>query len=325
MKRYLLSVFGLCLSPLIAGESAMDWSMFQPGIRKFTMSVKDSWMESPRATQDGRSFSRQEWRGSLTLQAFANESDEIQVGLHAGTDQIELNQALPKSGPVPENMQTGSVWTSWRHVEKNGLGYGLRVGYSGSGDDLESRDCQSARATAFVRLAGTDADDAWFLTLMYDERSQLAPGIPLPGIAYQWVEGKEWTAVLGLPFAMVRWKPQRSFELGALASPFAASAWTNISPVETVSAFRLYSSIEWSSDRWFRHNRTDTDDTITLSGIRAVAGPNLNYGMGLDLRAYAGWAFDQWIAEGDSASERRNNRVTLPDGLVWGASVQFAF
>lgn len=325
MKRPAISVFCLGLTSLVASESPVDLGMFQPGIRKFTMSAKTSWMESPKATQDGRSFARSEWRGSLTLQAFANETDEIQLGLFAGTDHLELNQELPQSGSVPENVQTGSVWTSWRHVASPELSYGLRLSYGGSGDDLDSRDCQRARASAFVRLPGADADDAWFLTLMYDERSQIASGIPLPGFAYQWVQGKEWLAVVGLPFAMGRWKPQQSFELGAMASPFAASAWTNISPVETFRAFRLYSAIEWSSDRWFRHNRTDKDDAITLNCIRAVAGPNLNYGLGFDLRAYAGWAFDQWIAEGDSASERRKNRLTLPDGLIWGASVQFAF
>src|SRR6267142_1621892 len=94
--------------------------------------------------------------------------------------------------------------------------------------------------------------------------------LPIPGIAYAWVPSDKFTALIGFPFSMIRYKPFENLTLDAEYYPF----WTVRSRAtwEIFQPLRAYVGFQWDSDHFYRADRDDKDDKIFYREMRLYAG-----------------------------------------------------
>ena len=65
--------------------------------------------------------------------------------------------------------------------------------------------------------------NSWIFTLIYASDEQIfGQTLPIPGIAYAWQPSDKFTALIGFPFSMIRYKPIENVSIDAEYYPF----WT---------------------------------------------------------------------------------------------------
>jgi len=95
----------------------------------------------------------------------------------------------------------------------------LTVG-SASDRPFNSIDEMYFRLVTLVRVPQGE-NNSWIFTLIYASDEQIfGQTLPIPGIAYAWVPSEKFTAVIGFPFSMIRYKPFETLTLDAEYFPF---------------------------------------------------------------------------------------------------------
>jgi hypothetical protein len=278
----------------------------------------------PVREKDGTVFASSTWRGSVTMQPHASGQDELQVGVRCGWRTIECNGSLPRTGPLPERLHETYLSGSYRHVSSEKWIYGASLQIGGAGDRFASRDTSAFMANLFLRIPVFTEDGVVILLNESNSRTTLNY-IPIPGIAYHLVRGKELNALIGIPFMSVFWKPTDWSDLMAFGSPFGtAMMGGGVRPFPSVP-LRFGVSMEWVSESYRRVDRIEDHDVLYLREAKLVGRAGVQAGprMGLDL--YYGWIFQREAREARSYAKADDNRLELPAGPVMGCSGRFRF
>jgi hypothetical protein len=248
---------------------------------------------------------------SLNLPIWQDSRDEWSLSARVRLQDCDTRAVLPDTGEgFPGELWDIRAGVSSRHKFDNDwiAAGGLTIG-SASDEPFASEHELIGRAIGLLRVP-RGGRDAWLFTLIYasDEDVLGLGAIPVPGVAYLYAPGARFTAVIGVPFSPVEYRPIEPLTLELTYSPvreFRARA--------TYRPFRplpAYLGFDWDSDHHFRADRGDKDDRL-FSYEKRVTG-----GIRFDLRyvfaeVRGGYAFDRFYFEGESYSDRRENRIDV--------------
>ena len=307
---------------------AMQW--YTPLRERPVVRVGMAWgAEQPADVREqDATLARQGGYAMVAGRAWHDQNSEIWLRATGVDLRIEGDAQLPQTGPLPDRLQDLRLGGFWRMALADGAIIGLDGEVSSPSDKPYSEsDVIGGSATAFARLP-TTGRDAWVLVLRYDSTSTLMPGVPLPGIGYQWIR-PGLMATLGLPFATVMWRPIDDWSLSANYFPIdagnASIAW---SPGTTIEAppgsggkWSVSGNMSVSYENWLLAEREDADQRLTFRTVRAFLAGEWTPLPGDRVRLAVGRILLREVYEADSWGHRDENRFRVDPS--WYAAMSF--
>lgn len=223
---------------------------------------------------------------------------------------VDTDAVLPDAGVAfPDELWDVGVGTAARWKLENGWIVGGNLGLRSASDrPFNSLDETALSAGVTLRVPWRD-HFAWIGGLRYSTLGELP--FPLPTVALAYEPGPHLQVVAGIPFA-VRWRPADAWELSAsyalLRTIHAQVGYRLAAPL------RLYAGFDWDNQRFFRHDRADTDARLSYYEKRVSAGIRWDITRTVSLDASGGYAFDRFWFEGEDYGDRHINRLDLGDG-----------
>ncbi len=269
-------------------------------------------------------FTMTEQRVTLFAPLYQDTKDEWAVAGKVLYQNIDTQARFPEAGGLfPPELWDISAGISYRHKFDNGWtgGVALTVG-SESDEPFNSIDEMYFRFVSLLRVPQGERN-SWIFTLIYASDEQIfGQTLPIPGIAYAWVPSDKFTAVIGFPFSMIRYKPFENLTLDAEYYPF----WTVRSRAtwEIFQPLRAYVGFQWDSDHFYRADRDDKDDKIFYREMRLYAGIRFDL-RHIGFEVTGGWAFNRFYFEGEGYSDRHDNRIDVGSGPVIVGKINLRF
>ena len=171
--------------------------------------------------------------------------------------------------------------------------------------------------TAFTWTASyvrpTPEGNAWIVAAFMTNMMEDLNYVPIPAVAYM-SRGERHTAVIGLPFAMVRWRPVERWALDL--SYFPVTTVRAKAVYRPARALGVYAGLESSHDTYFRAARASDDDRLYLFEMRAALGVEARLGRRASVDLSCGWEFDRFVFEGEDWSDRDTDRIDIGDAFA---------
>ena len=252
-------------------------------------------------------------RGSYVV-ARSSASEWTVIG-KAGA--VELGRApvvIPQTNfVVPTklwDMQAGANY-SRQLGDRRGWGVGGGVG---SASDVPFHSIHETDLSLAARYELPSRErNSWILLLNYSNNRTFLNNVPLPGFAYVIREpDKGLTAVIGFPFALVRYKPDENWTLSA--SLFGGSNYT-LEAARRVKPVTLYARLARDPQQWLRAGRSDYSNRLIYDEKDARLGARAPLGAGLSLDGSLGWSFDRRFSEARDAN-RSAPRAALRNAAI---------
>jgi len=260
---------------------------------------------------------------TLTGPVYQDTRNEWTVAGDALVKEVDTDAILPDTRePFPSELWDVSAGIGYRHkFDNEWIGAaGLTVG-SVSDRPFASFEEMFVRAIGMLRVPHGERN-AWMFSLIYTTDEEFLGGLPVPGIAYQYVYSDRLKAVIGVPFTTVEYEPVEKLTLEAQYYPIrrirTRATYVMFRPL------RLFAGFDWDNDHYFRADREDDDDRLFYYEKRALAGMRFDLRhVGIQVRG--GYAFDRFYFEGEDYSDRRKNRIDAADGpfAAIGLAVRF--
>ena len=222
----------------------------------------------------------------------------------------------------PDELWDVTFGGNYRHKFENGwIGAGgVTVGSAGDQPFQRRRDV-FLRVLAMLRVPQGERNAVLF-SLIYASDNEFVGGIPVPGLAYQYVPSDRFNAVIGAPFSSVEYRPIDPLTLEAQYFPLRRVRTR--ATYQLFRPLRLFAGYDVDNDRYYLAARTFDRDRLFYYEQRLMAGVRFDLRhVGFQVRG--GWAFDRFYFQGDDYSDRRHNRVNVDPGpfVAAGASVRF--
>ena len=145
----------------------------------------------------------------------------------------------------------------------------------------------------------------------------------IPGVAYRYKQGNWFTLVAGFPDSAVAHRPCGQVELAAsYRFPRTVAAEVAYTPRPDV---RIHAGFDWSNQRYFRHDRQDTEDRLWYDEKRVSLGVRWDITRHVFLDVSGGYAFDRMWFEGETYEDRSFNRINVSDGPFAGVQLGIRF
>jgi hypothetical protein len=269
-------------------------------------------------------FGLTEHRASLFLPVYQDTANEWGLSGRVRFQDIDTSARFPDAGGrFPSELWDASATLSYRHKFDNGWIAGVALtGGSASDKPFDSMDEVYYRALAMLRVPHGERN-AWIFSLIYaSDQDVFDLNVPVPGIAYLWNPSDRFNLLIGVPFSSITFKPVETVTLEAQYFPVrrvrARATWEIFRPL------RAYLGFDWDHDKYFRADRDDKDDMIFYYEKRLTAGIRFDL-RHVGFEVSGGWALDRFYYEGESYSDRKDNRISVEDGpfVVGRVSVRF--
>ncbi len=254
-------------------------------------------------------------RFSVPVMQTPGRSDVSVFGT-VGLLDVDTGAVLPTTGGAfPSELWDLEVGLMARMETESGMfGFSLAVG-SPSNRPCHSLDEMSLEANALWRIDPTD-QTAWVFLLNFSNNRDFLPCVPIPGVAFIYHPSEQFQLTAGVPFSSVYWEPMAGVDLSAacvlLRTIHAELGYRPVKPV------RLYVGFHWDNRRYFRHDRPDDDHRLFYYEKRATVGVQWEVSPNVTVEATGGYAFDRFWFEGETYSDRWNNRLNINSGLFAG-------
>ena len=303
----------IALAPVAWSQEQAAWLSPEIGNAKLTTSYSfTSFFNEPVARQNTKmQMMPHDFRLSFPL--LQDEQREWTMQARFGAMDIDTDARLPDTRErFPGELWDVRVGTTYRQRLDNGwIGGGNLVIGSPSDRPFASGDEILVNATGFLMVPDSK-QSTWVFFVNYANNRDFLPNVPLPGVAYDYRPDKRLRVLAGVPMSMLRWTP--TDRLALEASYFIPRTIHAKVSFDLVEAVQLYAGFDWSSQRYFRHDRRDDDDRLFYYQKRVAIGArwDLHENVWLDLSG--GWAFDRFWFEGEDYGDRGNNRLDLSDG-----------
>jgi len=261
----------------------------------------------------------------LRVPLWQNDRHELSLGSRIKVLDVDTDAWFPgSSSPFRRDDFPDHLWDlrldgTYRHKLDNGwiAGGHLSLG-SPSDKPFASLDEVAVSASGFLRIPDGERN-AWVFFLNYASNREFCPHIPLPGVAYQFEPDENFSALLGLPYTSLRWKPIDTVIVDAsYFIPRTVRTRVSYLPVETV---RLYVGYDWTNQRYLRHDRQDDDDRLFYYEQRVKGGVRWDLTEWLYVDLNGGYAFDRMFFEGERFDDRWDSRLDIGDGPFAAARV----
>jgi len=296
----------------VAVFAQAEWLSPTLGQAMFRGDVRETYYPDERVKGQGTTLGILESRLSLTGPLWQNSSDELSISGSARFQDLDTEAVLPATGVrLPGELWDIRFGPTYRHKFDNGWIAGVNVAVGSASDQpFASLDEITLRGTAFLRVPHGERN-AWLFTLNYTNYSDFLGGLPIPGIDYVYSPSDRFTLVVGFPFNSMEWRPtdRLTVQLTYL-------------PVRTVRArvtyqlfqpLRVYAGFDWDNDWYLRAGRHEKDHRLFYYEKRLTGGVRFDL-RHVGFEVSGGYAFDRFYFEGDSYSDRNENRIDVDGG-----------
>jgi hypothetical protein len=280
---------------LIRSEYRITWLPDQP--------VKDQPAELGWLQQDF----------SLSGPLYQSASDEWYASFRIRHYEYDTDAILPDSDePFPDELWNIRFGTGYRHRFESGWIGALEVTVGSPSDKpFASIEEMDINATAFLRVPAR-GKDAWLFFLNYGSNREFWPNIPLPGLGYQWEPSDQLSAIITTGVLSLTYKPIETLTLSAL---YVAVRTVDVRlTYQLFRPVRLWIGFDWTNDRFLRAERADPDDRLFYYEKRVRAGAIIGLARWLFTDITGGYSFDRFYFEGESYSDRNQNRIDVDSG-----------
>ena len=251
---------------------------------------------------------------TLVTPLFQNSTDEFAMSTRLRYQNYDTAASLPETGQrLPEELYDAKAGLSYRHKFANDwiLGGTVTAG-SASDEPFDSEDELIVRAAAVLRVP-SGPRNAWLYSITYASDVEIfhMRHIPIPGIAYYWAPSDRFKAVIGFPFTSVEYRPVEALTLEA-----------SYVPVRTVRAramyavfrpLRVFVGFDADHDSYYLAGRSDKDHQLFYYEKRVTGGIRFDL-RHVGIEVTGGYAFDRFYFDGESYSDRHDNRINVGDG-----------
>jgi hypothetical protein len=255
---------------------------------------------------------------------YQTDRDELTFAASLEYKDIDTDARLPDTNErFPEDLWGINVGATFRHLLEDDKIIGGYFAFGSRSDKpFDSAHETTLGTTLFVRIPDGDKN-AWLWSVNYSNNREFLNNIPLPGVAYQYAPSKRISAIVGVPFALVWYKPTdaTSLFLGYyLVRTVHAKARYRLSEV-----FSCFAGFDWDNQRYLRSGRRDREHRLFYYEKRLNAGVAVDIMQDVKIEIAGGYAFDRFYFEGTTYSDRSQNRIDVNDGPYASINAQFSF
>ena len=323
--RVFWGVLGCLL--LAAGAQAQDLtSWLDPTLGDLKFKFEYNLDYSPERSVEGQEVDMSYLQNTarLFVPVWQNPRHELSVDARASYMSVNTTAILPQSDrPFPDDLWDLRAGVNYRYKLERGwvTGASLTVG-SPSDKPFNKLDDTSIGATASLMIPQKKTH-YWLFFLNYSNTRDFLAGIPIPGAAYSYNPDRNLMVLIGLPLAMVRWKPAPEWTLaGSYIYPRGIITRVGYRPWKWLEP---YVGFDWTYQRWFLSDRQDEKDRWFFYQKEAKAGVHLYLVKGLRLDLNGAYAFDRLWFEGNDYDDRDQDRIDLENGFIFNLTLNWRF
>jgi hypothetical protein len=250
---------------------------------------------------------------SLSGPVLQNASDEWYASFRIRNQEFATGAILPDTHePFPDELWNIRFGTGYRHRFESGWIAGLDVSVGSPSDEpFASIDEMDINATATLRIPARDKD-AWIFFLNYGSNREFLPHIPIPGVGYAWEPSDQLSAIVTTGALSLTYRPIEKLTVSAL---YVAVRTVDVRlTYQLFRPVRVWIGFDWTNERYLRAERADPDDRLFYYEKRVRAGAIIGLARWLFTDVTVGYSFDRFYFEGESYSDRDQNRIDVGSG-----------
>jgi len=333
MKMWKCTVFIPVLSAALLFVSHPAWAQEEQIVNLFAPTLGNL---KTRTSYAIKSYDGQEVEGQATdfrstrhrvrimTPLYQTDRDELSCAASLEYQDIDTDARLPDTNEsFPDNLWGINIGATFRHLlDDDKIIGGYFACGSRSDKPFDSTHETTIGTTLFVRIPSGDTD-SWLWSVNYSNNREFLNNIPLPGVAYQYARSKRITAIIGVPFALVWYRPTD-----------ASSVFLGYYLVRTVhakaryrmtDAFSCFAGFDWDNERYLRSGRSDRKHRLFYYEKRVNVGVAFDIMQDFKIEIAGGYAFDRFYFEGTTYSDRSQNRLDIHDGPYASINAQLSF
>ena len=250
---------------------------------------------------------------SLTGPLVQSANNEWYASFRIRNQEFATGAILPDTQePFPDELWNIRFGTGYRHRFESGWIGGLDVTVGSPSDKpFASIDEMDINATAILRIPARNKD-AWIFFLNYGSNREFLPHIPIPGFGYAWEPSDQLSAVITTGVLSLQYRP---IETLTLSASYVAVRTVDVRlTYQLFRPVRVWIGFDWTNERYLRAERANPDDRLFYYEKRVRVGAIVGLARWLYTDVTAGYSFDRFYFEGESYSDRDQNRVDVGSG-----------
>jgi hypothetical protein len=250
---------------------------------------------------------------SLGVPLLQRTTDEWATLVRVRKQEFSTGAVFPDTDePFPDELWNIRIGTTYRHRFDSGWIGALDVTIGSPSDEpFASVDELDVSVTAILRVPVRERD-AWIFFLNYGSNREFLPHVPIPGLGYAFQPSDQLTAVVTTGVISLQYRPVETLTLSA---QYIAVRTVDVRlTYQIFRPLRLWVGFDWTNDRYLLAGRTDPDDRLFYYEKRIRAGAIIGLARQLFVDVTVGYSFDRFYFEGESYSDRNDNRIDVDDG-----------
>jgi hypothetical protein len=250
---------------------------------------------------------------SLSVPFLQSASDEWYGSARVRRQEFATGAILPDTGePFPDDLWNIRIGTGYRHRFDSGWIGALNVAIGSPSDKpFASIDEMDISATGVLRVPARNRD-AWIFFLNYASNREFLPNIPIPGLGYAWEPSDQLSAIITTGLVSLQYRPLETLTLSAT---YIAVRTVDVRlTYQVFRPVRLWVGFDWTNERSLLAGRADPDDRLFYYEKRIRAGAIIGLARQLFVDVTVGYSFDRFYFEGESYSDRDQNRIDVESG-----------
>jgi hypothetical protein len=306
-------LLGLGASPASAQEEFLN--LFSPELGKVLIrsDYRITWLPDQPVSGQPAELGMLQQDFSLTGPLVQSANNEWYASFRIRNQEFATGAILPDTGePFPDELWNIRFGTGYRHRFESGWIGGLDVTVGSPSDKpFASIDEMDINATAILRVPARNKD-AWIFFMNYGSNREFWPHIPIPGFGYAWEPSDQLSAVITTGVLSLQYRP---IETLTLSASYVAVRTVDVRlTYQLFRPVRVWIGFDWTNERYLRAERADPDDRLFYYEKRVRAGAIIGLARWLYTDVTVGYSFDRFYFEGESYSDRDQNRVDVGSG-----------
>lgn len=254
-------------------------------------------------------FKGEEWTWYVT--GSGSQRDLAITGVTVGNNNVAIGRHLTRVN--------GGV--GFKHTSLDESFTSLNVTY-GSDSDRPFEDSRNNTINANGVYGFEPYDNSrWLFLLNYSNNRGFLDNIPLPAFAYMYKNSSGFMTILG-PIIMLRWFEFPSYSASIFITPGSASL---DGAIGIMGPIQIYSGLRFGIESYMHHNRIEKDNRLYLQQTRTVMGISSPIARWLMAKLGVGYAFDQFLYEGESLFSPQGIKTRISNDVFVEAKLSANF
>lgn len=159
---------------------------------------------------------------------------------------------------------------------------------------------------------------SWLFMVNYSSNREFLQHVPIPGVALNYRPNRNLHVIAGVPFSMVRWRPEFADAFELSASYFMMRTVHAKISYDLLKQVKLYVGYDWENERYYRHDRYYDRHRLFSYEMRVKTGVRWEITEDIFVDAFGGYVFDRFWFEATDFDDRGRNRIDVSDGMFLG-------